>query len=179
MEYTPIEKLAIGTALKQKLDEVIGTKNPGNVRALADAELIERFERTGEQTMDGETDRIEVLTAGKFIKKNDRFYIGYREYDEENPNDWSDNLIKVDKNTVIINRKGQLGSQLMLEKGRRHQCIYSTIAGGMSIGVFTKTLENKLHEKGGTLEVSYTLDFNTDLVSENRFLIKVEEKQTM
>lgn len=52
MEYTPIEKLAIGTALKQKLDEVIGTKNPGNVRALADAELIERFERTGEQTMD-------------------------------------------------------------------------------------------------------------------------------
>ena len=101
----------------------------------------------GEQTMDGETDRIEVLTAGKFIKKNDRFYIGYREYDEKNPNDWSDNLIKVDKNTVIINRKGQLGSQLMLEKGRRHQCIYSTIAGDMSIGVFTKTLENKLHEK--------------------------------
>lgn len=52
MGYTNIEKLAIGTALKQKLDEVIGTKNPGNVRALADAELIERFERTGEQTID-------------------------------------------------------------------------------------------------------------------------------
>ena len=144
-------------------------------------ENLERYmiSIVGEQTMDGETDRIEVLTAGKFIKKNDRFYIGYREYDEKNPNDWSDNLIKVDKNTVIINRKGQLGSQLMLEKGRRHQCIYSTIAGDMSIAVFTKTLENKLHEKGGTLEVSYTLDFNTDLVSENRFLIKVEEKQTM
>ena len=31
--------------------------------------------------------------------------------------------------------------------------------------------------KGGSLEVSYTLDFNTDLVSENRFVIKVEEKE--
>lgn len=133
----------------------------------------------GEQTMDGETDRIEVLTAGSFIKKRDHFYIGYKEYDEENPREWSNNLIKVEENIVTINRKGQYGSQLMLEKGRRHQCIYSTVAGDMSIGVFTKTLENRLNEKGGTLEVSYTLDFNTDLVSENRFTIKIEEKQVM
>ncbi|HCA04846.1 MAG TPA: DUF1934 domain-containing protein [Ruminococcaceae bacterium] len=133
----------------------------------------------GEQTMDGETDRIEVLTAGKFMKKNDKYYINYKEYDEENPNDYSDNLIKVDRNVVTINRRGALGSQLMLEKGRRHQCIYSTIAGDMSIGVFTRTFENRLSEKGGTLEVSYTLDFNTDLVSENRFIISIEEKQNM
>ena len=68
-------------------------------------------------------------------------------------------------------------SQLMLQRGRRHQCIYQTVAGDLSIGVFTKTLENRLTEKGGVLEVSYTLDFNTDLVSENRFVIKIEEKQ--
>lgn len=133
----------------------------------------------GEQTVDGETDRVEVLTAGQFIKKRDHFYIGYKEYDEENPQDWSDNLIKVEDNVVTIRRKGQYGSHLMLERGRRHQCIYSTVAGDMSIGVFTKTLENRLHEKGGTLEVSYTLDFNTDLVSENRFTIKIKEKEAM
>ncbi|MEE0956637.1 MAG: DUF1934 domain-containing protein [Ruminococcus sp.] len=133
----------------------------------------------GEQTVDGETDRVEVLTAGQFIKKRDHFYIGYKEYDEENPQEWSDNLIKVENDLVTIRRKGPYGSQLMLERGRRHQCIYSTVAGDMSIGVFTKTLENRLHEKGGTLEVSYTLDFNTDLVSENRFTIKVKEKEVM
>ena len=43
------------------------------------------------------------------------------------------------------------------------------------IGVFTKTLKNRLDEKGGMLEVSYTLDFNADLVSENKFEIKIEE----
>lgn len=52
MGYTPLEKLAIGTALKQRIDDVIGTKNPGNVRAIADEELVQRFERTGDQTID-------------------------------------------------------------------------------------------------------------------------------
>ncbi len=131
----------------------------------------------GEQMLDGETDKIEVLTAGNFMKKKDHYYIGYKEYDEDNPETFFNNLIKVEDDTVTINRKGPMRSQLMLQRGRRHQCIYQTVAGDLSIGVFTKTLENRLTEKGGVLEVSYTLDFNTDLVSENRFVIKIEEKQ--
>lgn len=130
----------------------------------------------GEQSLDGETDKIEVLTAGNFMKKRDHFYIGYKEYSEDNPAEYYDNLIKVEPNMVTINRKGQVKTQLMLEKGRRHQCVYQTIAGDFTIGVFTKTLNNNLTDKGGTLEVSYTLDFDANLMSENRFFIKVEEK---
>lgn len=132
----------------------------------------------GEQKLDGETDSVEVLTEGNFMKKNDRFFIGYKEYDEENPNEHYDNLIKVEPHMVTIIRRGPTGSRLMLEKGRRHQCLYQTMAGDLMIGVFTRTLQNRLHEHGGTLEVSYTLDFNTDLVSENRFFITVEEKNS-
>ncbi len=130
----------------------------------------------GEQKLDGETDKIEVLTGGNFIKKKDHFYIGYKEYDDENPETCYNNLIKVEGDMVTINRKGPTRSHLLLQRGRRHQCIYQTIAGDLNIGVFTKTLENRLGERGGTLEVSYTLDFNTDFVSENRFFIRVEEK---
>ncbi len=131
----------------------------------------------GEQTLDGETDKIEVLTSGNFMKRKDHFYIGYKEYDEDDPETCYDNLIKVEGDVVSINRKGPTRSQLMLEKGKRHQCIYRTVAGDLNIGVFTRTLNNDLHERGGSLEVSYTLDFNTALVSENRFYITVEEKQ--
>ena len=130
----------------------------------------------GEQRVDGDDNRIEVLTDGKYLVKKDHFYIGYREYDEELPRRFYNNLIKVEKNMVTISRKGPQRSRLMLEEGRRNQCIYGTPAGNLSIGVFTKTLKSTLGEKGGTLEVSYTLDFNTDLVSENRFFIRVEEK---
>lgn len=133
----------------------------------------------GEQKLDGESDKIEVLTGGNYIMKNGHSYIGYKEYDEDNPNQYFDNLIKVEDNMVTITRKGPMRSQLMLEKGRRHQCLYQTIAGDLTIGVYTKTMKSTLNEKGGTLEVSYTLDFNTDLVSENSFKITVEQKENV
>lgn len=135
-----------------------------------------RISIIGEQTLDGETDKIEVLTGGDFIMKNDHCYIRYKEYDDENPSVVSENLIRAEENLVTIKRKGPMSSQLMLEKNRRHQCVYSTGMGDLTIGVFTKTIKNLLNEHGGTLEVKYTLDFNADLVSENRFFIRVEEK---
>ena len=73
----------------------------------------------GEQTLDGETDKIEVLTAGNFMKRRDHFYIGYKEYDEENPETFYDNLIKVEGDMVTIDRKGPMQSQLLLQKGKR------------------------------------------------------------
>ena len=130
----------------------------------------------GEQKVDGDDNKIEVITEGKYLMKSDHFYIGYKEYDEDNPRKLVNNLIRVDENMVTISRKGPQRSRLLLEKGRRHQCIYETVAGNLSIGVFTKTLNSTLGANGGTLEVSYTLDFNADLVSENKFFIKVEEK---
>ena len=131
----------------------------------------------GEQKVEGQDDRIEVITEGKYMMKNGRFLINYKEYDEDLPDKFLNNLVKVENETVTISRKGPLSSQLILEKGKRHQCMYQTIAGTLSIGVFTKTLNNNLNENGGSLEVIYTLDFNTDLVSENRFRIDIEKKK--
>ncbi len=132
----------------------------------------------GEQILDGESDKIEVLTTGNYMIKKDHCYIGYKEYEENNPNDYSDNLIKVENDMVTITRKGTMKSQLMLEKGKRHQCVYQTPMGDLMIGVYTKSMKSTLTETGGTLEVSYTLDFNTDLMSENSFKVTVEEKIT-
>ena len=70
----------------------------------------------GEQILDDESDKIEVLTEGNFLMKKDHCYIGYKEYDEDAPQSFYDNLIKVQDNTVTITRKGPMRSQLMLEK---------------------------------------------------------------
>ena len=131
----------------------------------------------GEQKVEGQDDRIEVITEGKYMMKNVHVLINYKEYDEDLPDKFLNNLVKVENETVTISRKGPLSSQLILEKGKRHQCMYQTIAGTLSIGVFTKTLNNNLNENGGSLEVIYTLDFNSDLVSENRFKIDIEKKK--
>lgn len=132
----------------------------------------------GKQQIDDDSDQVEVITEGNYIQKKDHCYIGYKEYDSDDPNIYYNNLIKVDGNTVTISRNGPLSSRLILERGSRHLCLYQTPAGNMMIGVYTKTFNNNLNENGGTLEVSYTLDFNSDLVSENSFFITIEEKNT-
>ena len=87
----------------------------------------------GEQKVEGQDDRIEVITEGKYMMKNGHFLINYKEYDEDLPDKFLNNLVKVENETVTISRKGPLSSQLILEKGKRHQCMYQTIAGTLSI----------------------------------------------
>ena len=45
------------------------------------------------------------------------------------------------------------------------------------MGVYTDSLEDSLHDTGGELFVSYTLDFNAGLVSKNEIQIKVKKKE--
>lgn len=132
---------------------------------------------TGIQEVDGEKDKIELQTVGKYIMKTDHAYIGYKEYDEENPSISSNNVIKVENaDKVTIIRKGEIQSRLILEKGRRHLCHYRTIMGDMMIGVFADTIKNELNDNGGKLYVSYSLDFNNELISNNEFYIDIQEK---
>lgn len=131
----------------------------------------------GSQEVDGKKDNIEVITDGIYETKNGNRYIKYKEYYEDGKDKKSSNVIKIeDENMVTIIHKGENSSRLLLEKGRRHQCHYRTIAGDLLIGVFTDTIKSSLSDKGGDLYVKYTLDFNSDLVSQNEFKINIKEK---
>ena len=132
---------------------------------------------TGIQEVDGEKDKIELQTVGNFMMKPSHAYIGYKEYDEENPSISSNNVVKVEnEDRVTIIRNGEIQTRLILEKGRRHQCHYRTIMGDLMIGVSAETIKNELTESGGKLHVIYSLDFNNEIVSNNEFYINVEEK---
>lgn len=133
---------------------------------------------TGIQEVDGERDKIELTTVGSYmINSRGNTYIGYKEYDEDNPAISSNNVVKVESdNKVTIIRGGGAQTRLILEKGRRHQCHYRTIMGDLMIGVFTDTINNNLTDKGGKLHVSYELDFNNEFISKNEFYIDVKEK---
>ncbi len=133
---------------------------------------------TGTQIVDGEKETIKLKTAGEYIEKNGSRYISYKEYDNDNPNICFENTVKVEEDRMVtVIRGGPARSRLVLEKGRRHQCHYSTMVGDLMVGVFTDSVENNLNDHGGTLYVSYSLDFNAGLVSKNEIYIKVTEKE--
>ncbi|MBE6824841.1 MAG: DUF1934 domain-containing protein [Ruminococcaceae bacterium] len=132
----------------------------------------------GTQEIDGEKDKIEVITTGDYVLKNGHRYIKYKEYDNENPSITTDTVVKVENdNKVTILRMGEHQSRLVLENGVRHQCHYHTAMGDILMGVYTSKVEHTLTDKGGDIKVKYQLDFFADLVSDNEIHINIKEKE--
>ena len=130
----------------------------------------------GIQEIDGEKDKIEVITTGDIKEKDGKKYISYTEYDNENPNIKVNTVVEADENCVTITRTGDVSSRMILEKDIRHSCQYTNSLGDMMIGVFTDCITDSLTLAGGELFVSYQLDFNCDFVSNNELHIIVKEK---
>ena len=130
----------------------------------------------GVQTVDGEKDRIEVITAGDMQLTESGAVITYPEYAEDNPGVKTDTTVTLENGVLSIDRRGEMSSHLILEEGVRHECLYDTPMGQMFIGIFTDSVKTSLNEHGGELCASYKLDFNRAVVSENEFYISIKEK---
>lgn len=129
----------------------------------------------GIQRVDGELDSVELLTCGRFYRKNDSYYLSYEE-SETTGFEGCRTTLRVDaEERVTMRRAGRTNSQLVVEKGCRHQCHYDTGFGPLVVGVSGERIKSTLSDKGGELEFSYSMDINAALASENRVIISVKE----
>lgn len=128
---------------------------------------------TGKQKYEGDEGEIKVDTVGSYTKKGGVRYITYKEYDDENPGVARTAVLKIEDDKVVTMSKAGSGTSLILEKGRRHSCLYDTGYGQLSMGVFTSELKNELTDRGGKLKVNYTLDIDAYLSSRNELSIEV------
>ncbi len=130
----------------------------------------------GVQTVDGEKDKIEVITAGDMRLTNSGAVITYPEYADEPSAAKTETVVTLDNGVLSIDRRSEMSSHLILEQGARHECLYDTPMGQMFIGIFTDKITAKLDEHGGEITASYQLDFNLNVVSYNEFYISIKEK---
>lgn len=132
----------------------------------------------GKQTINGEQDEIELTTIGSYITKGKNRYIIYKEYDEDYPKRKIRSTLKIEDDKIVtMIRNGENPTRLMLERGKRHLCYYNTGYGSLMIGVFADTIKVNLNQDGGTINVRYTIDFNSDFNSLNELYIKVSSKE--
>ena len=134
---------------------------------------------TNKQRIDDQTEEITLTTKGTYTMRNGKRYIQYREYDQEVKNGQTSTL-KIDntgetKIVSLIRHNNGNETNLILEQGKRHLCQYGTPYGNMTLGVFTSRIEDSLTDDGGSIEVEYTLDVNTNLSSVNAITITVKE----
>ena len=104
----------------------------------------------GIQRVDGEQEVVELLTCGRFYRRNNSYWLSYQESEAT----------------------GFEGHRT--EGGCRHQCFYDTGYGALTVGINGRQIRSTLTDDGGELDFSYAMDINTALASEHQVIIKVE-----
>ena len=128
----------------------------------------------GIQKLDGESDTTELFTHGNFYRKNDNYYITYDE-SEATGFQGSTTTLKVEANDkVTLIRSGTTQSHLIVQNGERNVGHYGTDQGNLSIGVYAKEIKSTLDDTGGDLYFAYSLDINSNLISENEVYINIK-----
>ena len=130
----------------------------------------------GRQTIDAQTDEIQVDTLGDYSERNGIKYISYTEYAEEAPYTGHRKILKIEANDTVTMLSPGTPTRLILQKGQRHKCMYDTGAGLLTLGVFTQTLKHNLSPEGGELRIRYTLDIDAHLSSDNEILVKLKKR---
>lgn len=134
------------------------------------------IEIKGTQTVDNDSDVIELTTVGKMDVVGDKTYLRYDD-STATGTDGVSCMIKYDRkdDSVIMQRSGTLNSRMYIKKGQRHICHYETGQGVLTMGIFGEDVSAKLSNNGGSLSLSYTIDINYGLMSRNEVEIKVKE----
>ena len=129
----------------------------------------------GTQQVNEEKDVVEMITTGRYYRKNGLYYISYEET-EATGYEGCRTTLKIGPNDkVTMTRFGPSRSQLIVQQGVRHQCQYDTGYGAMTIGVMGNRFESSLSDRGGELKFGYTLDIEATVSSENTVSVHVKE----
>ena len=129
-----------------------------------------------EQSLDGQNDSIEFSTDGRFGVKDGSYFISYDESALlEVSGEVKTTLYVRPDNTVVLQRKGDYNSRMVIEKGVRTNCFYSTPVGELTLGIFGEKVLSNLNDNGGNISLTYLIDADARLLSRNKVNISVRE----
>ena len=129
----------------------------------------------GIQGIDDDTDTIEFSTDGRFGIKDDSYFISYDEGQMLEGDLEVKTSIYIKPDSVVLQRNGAIKSRMVIEKGVRNTCFYSTPHGYLVLGIYGEKLDYSLTENGGSLDMSYNIDSDLKLVSKNSVNISIRE----
>lgn len=121
---------------------------------------------------DDEEEKIEFFTVGQYEVTPDGAVISYEETEGIGYEDCSVS-VRVSGGSISVERTGPAASTLSIEKNVKHHSIYGTPFGDFTMGINTYDVQNTLGEAGGRLWFKYSIDINSDFVSENEMEILV------
>lgn len=118
-------------------------------------------------------DFTELMTEGTMTLTEDGMILRYAET-ELTGMEGTTTTFTVAGTRVTLQRSGKVNSQMIFEKGRQHTSLYETPYGELSIDIQTSELRHNLTERGGLMEIRYSIAVEHNLTGRNSFKIQVK-----
>lgn len=125
---------------------------------------------------DQDDDSVELVTNGHFYKKDDNYYITYKESELTGLGSTT-TTVKIENERVSVIRFGDTRTHMIFEQGEKHISYYDTGAGALTIGISTRRIRKRFTPQGMRLTIDYAMEINNSLTGENAFDITVREAQ--
>ena len=77
---------------------------------------------------------------------------------------------------VVLTRTGTVNSRMVFEEGRQHTSLYETPFGELTVDIQTSRLRHNLTERGGIMEIRYSIAVEHTVTGRNCFKIRVRIK---
>lgn len=120
-------------------------------------------------------DNVEIVTPGKFYKKEKDYYVAYDETKLSGMEGTTTTFkisSKGDKFSLI--RIGTTSTKMEFEKYKEQFVLYNTPYGTLELKLTTKSLDINVNEDGGAILIDYTMSIGVDKPLETTLKINIK-----
>lgn len=117
---------------------------------------------------------MELVTEGKYYKKDEAYFITYDESEVTGMNGTTTTLMVTD-DVVTLVRAGSVNSQFVFQQGQKHISYYDTEYGAFTVGVTANEVDVRIDDNGGEIRIDYQLEIDNNETGENDFCMSIRE----
>ena len=130
----------------------------------------------GEQYFDDvDPNATELMTEGTLEQTEDGFLLSYQET-ELTGMEGTLTTFRIAPDRITLLREGTINSEMIFEEGQKHFSLYETPFGELSVDIQTSRLLHNLTERGGLMEIKYSIAVEHVVTGRNCFKIRVRRK---
>lgn len=124
----------------------------------------------------GETDKIEVVSPGKYIKIDNGYKAVYEET-ELSGMEGTTTTVTIKDSEVILEREGTTTTKMVFNEEQPSVSLYNTPYGMLEITVSTSSLSVDMNDNGGELQIDYDMAIAGQMPLNTSLYLKIKTQE--
>lgn len=124
-----------------------------------------------------DSDKIEMVVAGDYYKRNDKHYVIYEEI-TEGFGQATKNRLKFSEHMLELSRSGLVNVHMIFQENKKNLTNYNTPFGQIIVGIDTKKIRIDEKPDNIVVDVDYALDINYEFLSDCHITVNIASKQS-